>query len=201
MSDPPFAPFVCNPLSYDRSGHWDYAVGLAVELARLNGFPLPRLERADKIPSSSRRFYGECTYARKLIRVAYPFCKNPVRVPVRSWTFPGWKSDLTVGGVLSHELGHWVDYQMGWLSRSRSWLRVLRLESPLTSYEPSPEEAWAESFRLFSTNPGLLLEGRPLRYGFISEAGLKPAFSTPWQEILSLAHPRFHEVARKWVRP
>lgn len=116
---------------------------------------------------------------------------------MRSWSFPGWKSDVTVGGVLSHEFGHWVDRQLRTVSGSAGWREVLSREGPLTSYEPNPAEAWAEAFRLSAPNPNLLAAGRPRRYEFLAgQAGIKPAVG-----VLAGVHARYHEMAERGFRP
>ena len=206
MEPAEFAPYICDPYAYDREAHWEWSLGLVGELAALNPTILPRFQRVASIPIASRgrvaSAYGLCSFNARRIRVAYPKCKDPVRgAPVRAWSFPGLKSDVTVGGVLAHELGHWFDYQRGFPSSSPDWRSVLAREKPLTGYEPNPAEAWAEAFRLFATNPDLLAAGRPRRYEFlVARGGLKPAVRATWREVLAGAHTRYHEVAERWVR-
>lgn len=37
-------------------------------------------------------------------------CRTPIGVPGFSWSYTGYKADLTPAGVLSHEVGHYIDF-------------------------------------------------------------------------------------------
>lgn len=106
----------------------------------------------------------------------------PVQEPaMRSWSWPGWKTDRTAVGVVAHEVGHYV---ADVVSRGKSaavkaaqrelWLRIISKGKKVSGYEPVPGEAAAESLRLFILNPDLLRKAIPARYNFICELGLKP---------------------------
>lgn len=131
-------------------------------------------------------------------------CRVATRVPGWSWTFPGYKADLTPYGVVCHEFGHHVDFATNkngrTLSKSKTWKRIVDNEEDVSSYEPNYCEAFAEAFRLFMTNPGMLREGRPERWEyFTAQLGFAPIHSKSWKVVLKHAHPRIIAAAEKWI--
>lgn len=131
-------------------------------------------------------------------------CRVATRVPGWSWSYPGYKSDLTPYGVVCHEFGHHVDYVLGarggLISNRKIWKAVVANEEEVSGYEPNHAEAFAEAFRLFLTNPSLLREGRPERWEFMTHTlGLDPPNTTSWRIVLKHAHPQIVRAAEKWV--
>lgn len=122
-------------------------------------------------------------------------CRPPTGVPGYSWSFPGYKADLTPVGVVTHEFGHHVDASRGSPDLS-SWGD----EAPVSGYEPNRDEAFAEAFRLFCTNPDLLRVGRPRRWRTLGE-GVDPGDLVPWEDVLRSrgAHERIVNAARNWI--
>jgi hypothetical protein len=109
-------------------------------------------------------------------RTAFPV-QNPA---MRSWSWPGWKTDRTAVGVVAHEVGHYVSELVSkqYTSEERAvkraeWLDAVKGKK-VSGYEPVPDEAAAESLRLFILNPDLLRKAIPARYNFICKLGLKP---------------------------
>lgn len=105
----------------------------------------------------------------------------PVQTPsMRSWSWPGWKTDRTAIGVVAHEIGHYVTdvVSEGRTAEEKAvsreaWTRIIRGKK-VSGYEPVPDEAGAESLRLFILNPDLLRKAIPARYNFLTGLGLKP---------------------------
>lgn len=144
--------------------------------------------------------YGLC-HEVGLIQVNLTLAKYPMKNPGYSWSYPGYKSDLTPIGILSHETGHWVQHQLGkrFQEQRARWYYVLKIEQPVSGYEPSPTEAFAEAMKLFISNPDLLRVGRPIRYKFIESLGLKGVFKGDWRSVLKHAHSRLVDAAVTWV--
>lgn len=131
-----------------------------------------------------------------------------MKTPGFSWSYTGYKADLTSPGVAAHEMGHHTEATLkkelspgdvaNW---RRAWGEARTSEARVSSYEPNAGEAFAESMKLFILNPELLREGRPMRWKFLTEtAGLKPVHSTPWKAVLRNAHPRLIEGGERWLK-
>lgn len=95
-------------------------------------------------------------------------CAKPAsgRSP-RQRSFPGYTSDRTVIGVVCHEIGHHVD-EVERVSDTSDWANAIR-GAKVSSYEPYPNEAFAESVRLYILNPALLQVVAPKRYSLLGE--------------------------------
>lgn len=100
---------------------------------------------------------------------------NPVLAKFRHsspYTSPKGKSDLSPIGVLSHELGHTLQFALMkrgmWDEEGWSYIyRKLRKDA-LTSYaKVHSMEDFAESHRLYALNPKLLKELSPERHAFV----------------------------------
>lgn len=120
----------------------------------------------------------------------------------RGYSWPGSVSDCTFRGVYLHEVGHVFHCALG--AREEAVLTGLRaLGGPkVTGYEPNNMETFAETFRLFAGNPALLEAGRPWRYDFLLEAGIKFPESSPrnWDEgLLGTPPQRFLDQCERWI--
>lgn len=166
---------------------------LVHELNQANGIPAVRIHAV-----GSGRNYG--WYDHGDIYVNLPRTRPPTSVPGFSWTYPGYKADLTAYGVIAHENGHHVYASIYSRIDKRKWRLVLAEEAAVTSYEPNMSEAFAEAMKVFSTNPDLLAQGRPLRYLFLTgELGLEPVIKEDWRDVLSEAHEKFIHAAEAWI--
>ena len=129
---------------------------------------------------------------------------------MRRWRWPGYKVDRTAMGVVAHELGHHVEEllrqdklphcHMNNLSAGAEWRRLISEEGKkrVTSYEPVPSEAFAETMRLFILNPRLLMFGVPARYEFIVQVlGLKPSEKREWTAVLNNAN--YSPAVKRWI--
>lgn len=128
----------------------------------------------------------------------------PCSTPGYSWSYTGYKADLTAPGVLAHEVGHHVHYRAlcdGNKKCDKAMSTARQLETEVSSYEPNLCEVFAEAFKLFILNPDLLLQGRPMRYAVLAGCmGLKPIVTEPWHEVLLFAHPKLLKAAVNWIR-
>jgi len=109
---------------------------------------------------------GICIY---LPKCAFP-CTN---LTVRQWSWPASDIDKTPYGVLAHELGHHFDYESGKIKGtfySEYSIEVYKesKERRITNYGTSPAEWFAEMFRVYVTNPNLLLNLKPKTYVIIN---------------------------------
>ena len=144
---------------------------------------------------------------------------KPVKVRGRIWSFPGHKTDRTAAGILAHETGHHASrilaerlYRKTMVATNASelmqlsigyykpWQALLEKTKPITSYEPVPDEAFAETARLFILNPNLLRRGNPARYEFLTkELGLKPVVTYSWRKVLGSAPDFIYAAAEKYA--
>ena len=109
--------------------------------------------------------------------VNLPECASPVHKPHHMcWSWPAYKTDRTPMGVVCHEVGHHFQFRLMKLRRwTRNWTLIAVNTPKITSYEPVPSEAFAETMRLFILNPVLLWKYSPKRYEFIVDVlGLEP---------------------------
>lgn len=130
----------------------------------------------------------------------------PVKKPqYMSWSYPCWKTDRTAVGVVAHELGHHVSLYLSQKKlvdarHGEVWATLIKENKKrVTSYEPIPEEALAETMRLFILNPVLLKKGIPIRYKFLRSIGLKPSERRDWKEVLN-HHKDYITAGRKWIK-
>lgn len=107
----------------------------------------------------------------------------------RNWSWPGNDTDREPYGVIAHELGHHCDWFVGkrkWEYGSEYCEEVMEGsgEKPLTSYAAAnPAEWFAEAFRLFVTNYGLLAQLRPRTFDILSRKW-EPVGTSNWIQAL-----------------
>ena len=147
---------------------------------------------------------GTGLYYEGYVFVNVPRTALPVFQPEqRNWSWPGYKVDRTAIGVVAHETGHYVEHQLRRLGRidgshGERWRAILKENKKAVSgYEPVPDEAWAESMRLFILNPDLLRRGIPARYKFIESLGLVPTERRPWQAVLD--NDAYDLATERWI--
>jgi len=130
------------------------------------------------------------------IQIDLSKCKNPVGVPGFSWSFTGYKADITPAGVLAHEVGHYVDFMSDW--QFSQFFRKCPGKA-VSSYEPNELEKFAESMRLFILNPELLKAANNNRYQTLIEFGLKPIINKPWELVLKNANQQIISATKSWI--
>lgn len=178
----------------DRKALLDVGVRLGLDVLDRAGLTQPEVV----VFPTRHRLNEFGWYRRGKIHINMMKCRLPVKTPGYSWSFPGYKADLTPVGVYTHELGHHVDKLFGH-PRLTGWSK----EPRVTSYEPNRGEAFAEAFKLFATNPDLLRVGRPVRWEFLLEHGLvSPDELVPWGDVLRRrgAHDKLLKAAENWAK-
>lgn len=151
---------------------------------------------------------GTGLYTHGYVFVNLAVTAAPVQIPsFRSWSWPGWKTDRTACGVVAHEVGHHVTEKLN--SRTTPKERVVLREKwasaargkRVSGYEPTLEEAGAETLRLFILNPALLRDALPRRYAFLFRSlGLKPLpdlLNRGWRKVL--ANDNYFDAAERWI--
>ena len=148
-----------------RQKLYDEGVALCTEFLRLNNIALPKF--------SVRNLSSTGLYSNRTVYVNLPRTALPVIKPYHMrWSWPGWKTDRTAIGVVGHEVGHHVDRGF---SSTAEWRRCCgRGAKRVSSYEPCPSEAFAETMRMFIQNPELVRYALPTRWEAIQQSGLKP---------------------------
>jgi hypothetical protein len=205
-----------------------YALGVqaATEFLTLNNLPLPLfLTYAETLSASSGTAPRAAEYLRRVVArdnrtvgagtglyydghvfVNLPRCALPVHKPaVRSWSWPGWKTDRTPVGVVAHETGHHVEWALRRAGRPQygtAWRTLLAdtKRQTVSGYEPVPSEAWAETLRLFILNPDLLRRALEARYAFVTGLGLRPVprlLRKGWRAVL--ANPAYYPAGERWT--
>lgn len=163
---------------------------LMARFCALNGMSVPTVE---EVPYDEWRF-GVCAYYRRdLISICVQRCAA-VGTAGRQWSYPGYTVDRTPYGVIQHELGHHVDLLLSdrkgaYFGDFSIGMRRRAGEEPITTYCPNDAEWFAEMFRLFVTNPDLLLQLRPRTHAEMM-ARFKPVFDDTWRERMAYAPER-----------
>lgn len=179
-------------MTYDKPRAIAHAARLVTDFVAAN--KLPRLEIEFAVTpgfamARPGRNLGYYVSATKRAHVFVDKCRPP-STTAYSWTWPGYKADLTVLGVTAHEAGHHVSAfhpKVKQRDLRRLYKELVVGEKPLTSYAATcTEEDIAESVKLFITNPTLLWELRPLRYGVLAlNLELRPVVTQHWREVLA----------------
>jgi hypothetical protein len=166
-----------------------------IPVPKLNPFPNPRV--IGMIHGSGGMHYG--LYMRGEIWVNVKDATSPAKVRGRVWSYPGNKTDRTASGILFHELGHHV--QANIKMDPDPWREIVdkHKAQAVSGYEPIYDESFAETMRLFSTNPDLLRRGSPLRYEYVTRY-LRPWHSATMDDVLANAPDFIRTNAEKWGR-
>lgn len=107
-----------------------------------------------------------------------------------------WFVDRTPCGIVCHEFGHYLHDKL------TDCKLVLPKEKQITSYEPDYHERFAESIKLFITNPDLLKQYDPKRYDVIvNKLNLKPITNKSYIDVFKEhnMHEIYYERAKKRI--
>jgi hypothetical protein len=134
--------------------------------------------------------FGCCAYYRNdQITIDVKACAG-IGKAGRAWSYPGYVTDRTPFGVMAHELDHHVDMahgsKPGLISRE---MYHSTKEEAISGYSPNVNEWFAEIFRLFVTNPNLLLHIRPKMYQKLMDRYL-PIETRAWDEVIDAERQR-----------
>jgi hypothetical protein len=204
-------PLIIDPTNYDKKVALDIAVPYVEAFLDLNGIKHVTeylwVPDETKKPPGKNPWHDKGFYWCGTLFVNVKKTRVPVKVPGFQWSFTGYKSDLTAPGVLAHETGHHVHFELekrgAKIPRMMAdCLRYLQAnEAPVSGYEPNLHELMAEAMRLFILNPKLLEEGRPERHRFLTgHLNLKPLHQEPWRSVLQHAHPKVISAAEGWIK-
>ena len=124
---------------------------------------------------------------------------SPVKVRGRAWSYPGNKTDRCSSGILFHELGHHVCENVK--MSAEKWVEIVsKFKSEAVSgYEPTYEESFSETIRLFISNPDLLGRACPRRFDYLTQY-LQPCHSLVWREVLEFAPEFIIDNASRWAK-
>lgn len=115
----------------------------------------------------------------KIIRVYERNCANEAKKPGFSWSHRHYFVDREPCGVVCHEFGHYLHHLL------TDGKLTLPKENPISGYEPDKYERFAETVKLFITNPDLLKQYCPKRYETLTKKlGLKPIINEPWEMVM-----------------
>lgn len=172
---------------------------LVYEFLKINNIKPPQININNNIYCN-----GIC-YSTGLIEINLKKCQVATKTPQFKWSFPGYKADITPIGVLAHELGHYVLllYANDKIVINELFKLINSKEKNITSYDKNNNyhEIFAESFKLFLTNPDLLKTFYPLRYNLIyNTMKLKPVLTSNYKEQFKYANKRYIEVLEKQLQ-
>jgi len=193
------------PLVFDHSSHSikdleEMATEHCAAYLKGIGVKPPSIVIADRNRGGNTGYYipSKCS-----VFVNSRDCARPVKVPAfRLWSYPGYKVDRTVSGVLCHEIGHHIWYSLKSIfdtklfNQMRSvWREVYKHSESgdfVSSYaRVNIEEDFAESMRLFLMNPDLMSKAFPLRHQFLVDGcGLPRPHTASFEQVLAHAHPK-----------
>lgn len=172
----------------DVCEHWK------IPKVRCNPYPHPLYQRRT---GSGGTIFG--LYSGNEIWVNVKDSSAPVKARGRAWSYPGNKTDRTASGIAFHELGHHVYRHLS--MNAPLWRAVVdgAKNEVVSGYEPVYEESFAETCRLFSSNPDLLRLACPKRYGYILQY-ISPWHNATWKEVLANAPDFIINNAARWAK-
>ncbi len=160
-----------NVYSLSQLQLYEKGVELATKFLLANAVSLPKFRQGPLVtfraPSGSYGCGAHYQRNEGLIWVNADACARPAKGNPRQRSFPGYTSDRTPIGVVTHEAGHHVDWRTS-TSKVSDWQKLCKREK-VSSYEPYPHEAFAETMRLYILNPALLKSIAPNRYAFLGD--------------------------------
>jgi hypothetical protein len=185
--------------AFNREQLFEMGVRVMREFCNVNAIFTPEVRKTDQ----GAWPYSECAYYRpSYMAICVPRCAW-IGTAGRAWSFPGYTVDRTPYGVLQHELGHHVDVLRGqrpgayWSEFSKA-VREASGEKPVTSYCPNDAEWFAEMFRVYVTNPDLLLQVRPRTHRELRSC-FEPVFRDSWRDRLQGAPARTITAAERQI--
>ncbi len=153
------------------------AKALVVRFCKLNNIELPKLsiEKRRNAPSYCTEGVYKC--GGNVITV-YP--GNTIFDNERSSRYN--LIDDTIYGAILHEVGHYVH------EHCLNWETIPMGERAVSNYEPTNREVFAETFRLYLSNPHLLSIWNPTRYNWM-KARFQKVKKTNWEATFNGTNP------------
>lgn len=209
-----------DPLKATQRTLYDYGVKQCQAFLTLNALPCPvylTYEEAFALPNNSKAFKmlrrlaggpaqgtGTGWYRDGHVFVNLPKCAKPVANPFANRrSYPGNKTDRTPVGVVAHETGHHVEWNLYGRRltphHGEIWRALVKRTKAISGYEPVPSESWAETLRLFILNPDLLRLAVKDRYDFVTnDCGLIPYVQQDYRAVLN-NHPAYITNLDSWI--
>jgi hypothetical protein len=200
---------IVDPYNYSKEIYGNITIDFLKEFSKVNNLEMPKVS----ISKAKNNINGCYAFSNKEITVYYKNCRTPVKTPGYAWSYTGYKSDLTISGILAHEYGHYIDHIRGEGNNTFSdinYKKIINLiltENEIIDSHKYMQpyhhlhETIAESAKLFILNPDLLRIGRPKRYElFVNDYGLKPIVTESWTEVLKNAHPKIINSSETWIK-
>lgn len=162
-------------------------INIINKFCELNNIPIPKISfTTDK----HEKFHGFYVWNSSEITIIINRCTKPALNPGFKWSFPHYFVDRTVLGVICHEFGHYLHEYLG-------FPRMKKLGEPITGYEPDVYERFAETIRIFLTNPDLLKQYNKKRYDFLTiDLKLIPIHDIDWKLQLN----KYGNVNEKYIK-
>lgn len=174
---------------YDKRRAALDAVDICSTFCRLNDIPVPEFRVHESGCDSG-------WYSARRVNVVWRGCVLPAKSGW-SWSWPGYKADRTIAGVIAHELGHHVQAVCGSRATRKLFVSLRRIEKPIGSYAATkPDEDMAETTKVYVLNPSLLAVIAPERYRAMTE-WLTPVISADWREVLKGSERHLRCVERR----
>lgn len=149
-------------------------ISYITKFCEINGIKLPKIKVYE-----NHRFNCCGWYRNKTITIVEKKCAREATNPGFSWSHRHYFVDREPCGVVCHEFGHYLHEV---LTNNEC---ILPYERQITSYEPDYCERFAETIKLFITNPDLLKQYAPKRYEVLTKKlNLKPIFTETWEELM-----------------
>lgn len=165
----------------------DHTIDVINRFCETNVVPLPRFVASADGRLRASRVYA--TYRRETRLITVYLDKTTRHESIRD-SFPRSRLDFSTLGCACHELGHHVNEVRGWSAVARDFYDTHVKERMLSPYaHMSRHEDFAETFRLFVTNPDLLEAYRPRRFEFMkSVMRLSPIEDRKWRDVIGDSH-------------
>lgn len=147
---------------------------------------IPEIKYVTKEDRIAPSKFGVCAYYRNnVITLELKACAR-IGLAGREWSFPHYRIDRTPYGVIAHELGHHVDFSSLNNNQRKEFEIAIIGSRKITNYEPNIRESFAETFRLYFTNPSLLEKWSPQRFKFMKKYWTSLYADQEWEEILTM---------------
>ena len=155
----------------------DEAKALVVRFCQLNGYEVPKLKISKRDGRSGYRMEGLYKNGGNVVEV---FPGNTIfdnDVSARYNVI-----DDTIYGTILHEVGHYIH------EHYLNWEEIPMGERSVSNYEPNNREVFAETFRLYLSNPHLLSIWNPTRYNWM-KSHFQKVKKTNWKATFNGVNP------------
>lgn len=147
----------------------DEAKALVVRFCKLNNFKVPTLVIHKRDSYSKMNVQGYYTHNTDVVNV-YPGNTDFDNEKFARYNL----EDNTVYGTILHEVGHYIH------NHYLNFEEIPFGERAVSGYEPNNREMFAETFRLYLSNPHLLSIWNPTRYKWM-KARFQKVKTTNWK--------------------